>query len=80
MGIEAALSGLGPILMPPFMILDELNSGRLVPLHDMVVPSPWRYYLIYPRLKRSKPSLQKLRTWLRGEAKRTAEQTAQILK
>jgi LysR family transcriptional regulator, glycine cleavage system transcriptional activator len=80
MGIEAALSGLGAILMPPFMVLDELTSGRLVPLHDMVVPSPWRYYLIYPRLKRSKPSLQKLRSWLRVEAKRTTEQTAQMFK
>lgn len=78
MGIEAALAGLGPILMPPFMIIDEITSGRLVPLHDMVVPSPWSYHLIYPRVKRTKPSLQKFRTWLRSEAKRTTAQTAQI--
>lgn len=78
MGIEAALSGLGAVLMPPFMILDELAAGRFVPMHDMLVRSPWSYYLIYPRIKRSKPAIQKLRTWLRGEAKRTVEQTARI--
>lgn len=80
MGIESALSGMGAVLMPPFMILDELASGRFVPLHDMLVRSAWSYYLIYPRIKRSKPAVQKLRTWLRGEAKRTTEQTNQIFR
>lgn len=80
MGIEAALAGLGPIIMPPFMVTDEIMTGRLVPLHDTVVPAPWRYYLIYPRVKRSKPSLQKLRHWLRSEAKRSSDQTAQLFK
>lgn len=78
MGIEAALSGLGAVLMPPFMVLDELTSGKFVPLHDMLVRSRWSYYLVYPKNKRSKPAVQRLRTWLRSEARRTAEQTAQI--
>lgn len=80
MGIEAALAGLGPVLMPPFMVLDDLVSGRFVSLHDTPVRSPWSYYLIYPRVKRSKTAVQKLRSWLRSEAKRTAEQTALVLK
>lgn len=80
MGIEAALSGLGPILMPPFMVMEELQSGRFVPMHDMLVPSPWSYHLIYPRVKRSKPSVQKFRAWLRSEAKRTTAQTAQLFR
>ncbi|MBB4234741.1 LysR family transcriptional regulator [Rhizobium esperanzae] len=79
MGIEAANSGLGAILMPPFMVMEELQSGRLVPLHKVAIPSPWRYYLVYPKSKRSKPAVQKLRTWLRGEARRTEEQTLQLL-
>lgn len=78
MGIEAALAGVGAILMPPFMILDELQNGRLVPLHDMLVRSRWSYHLVYPKSKRSKPAVQRLRTWLRAEARRTADQTAQI--
>ncbi|TGR28009.1 LysR family transcriptional regulator [bacterium M00.F.Ca.ET.141.01.1.1] len=78
MGIEAALAGLGTILMPPFMVLEELTSGRFVPLHDVPVRSPWSYFLIYPRTKRSKVAVQKMRSWLRAEAKRTVEQTARI--
>jgi DNA-binding transcriptional LysR family regulator len=76
MGIEAALSGLGAILMPPFLVQEELASGRLVPLHDVPVRSQWRYWLIYPKSKRSKPSVQKFRAWLRTEAKRSASQFA----
>lgn len=80
MGIEAAISGLGAILMPPFMVIDELTSGRLVLLHGVPVPTPWRYYLVYPKGKRSKPGVQKFRTFLRAEARRTAEQTLQLMR
>ena len=75
MGIEAALARLGAILMPPFMVLDELAGRRLVALHDVPIRSPWRYYLVYPKAKRGKPSVQKFRAWLRGEARRSSEQS-----
>lgn len=78
MGIEAALSGLGAVLMPPFMVMGELNSGRLVPLHDSPVSSAWRYYLIYPKAKRSKPAVQRMRSWLRVEARQTRDETLRL--
>lgn len=71
MGIEAAKTGLGAILMPPFMVNDELATGALVPLHGEPMLSPWRYHLIYPNSKRTKPSLQRFKTWIRREAKKT---------
>ena len=74
MGIEAAKTGLGAILMPPFMVTDELATGSLVPLHREPMLSPWRYYLIYPKSKRAKPGVQKLKAWLRREARQTSEQ------
>lgn len=78
MGLEAAAAGMGAILMPPYMILDELAAGRLVPLHKALVRSPWKYYVVYPRGKRSKPAVQRLRTWLRGEARATMAETLRL--
>ena len=74
MGIEAAKTGLGAILMPPFMVQDELAAGALVALHGEPMLSPWRYHLIYPKSKRTKPSVQRFKTWIRREAKRTSDQ------
>lgn len=52
---EAAMSGLGVALIPPFLIQDELASGRLV----AVAARPWRsgrrYDLIYPSRKPAVP-------------------------
>lgn len=79
MGIEAALAGMGAVLMPPFMIASELAQGRLVILDRTTVHSPWRYYFIYPKSRRSKPALQRFRHWVRMEAKRTWAETQRIL-
>lgn len=79
MGIEAAKTGLGAILMPPFMVSEEIRNGQLVALHNLPVASPWRYYLVYPKAKRSKPAVQKFRSWIRAEARRSLQQTAQMI-
>ncbi len=74
MGIEAAKTGLGAVLMPPFMVQSELATGVLVPLHGEPMLSPWRYHLIYPKSKRTKPSVQRFKTWLRREARKSNDQ------
>lgn len=79
MGIEAALAGVGAILMPPFMMTSELAQGRLVILDRTPVRSPWSYYFIYPQSRRSKPALQRFRYWIRQEARRTWDETKRVL-
>ncbi|MCF3934809.1 LysR substrate-binding domain-containing protein [Acuticoccus sp. M5D2P5] len=79
MGIEAALSGMGAIMMPPFMMLSELRDKRLALLDRTVVQSPWGYHFIYPKSRRSKPALMRFRRWLRHEAKRTWGETQLLL-
>lgn len=71
MGIRAAVGGLGAVLMPRFLVGDELAAGRLVALHDRPVRSAWAYYLAYPETKRTNPCVQRFRSWLRAEARRS---------
>lgn len=79
MGIEAARAGAGAVLMPPFLVMNELKSGQLVALDQAVVQSEWRYYFMYPLKKRSKPALQRFRTWLSSEARRSAKECFELV-
>ncbi|WP_108659970.1 LysR family transcriptional regulator [Acuticoccus kandeliae] len=79
MGLEAALSGMGAIMMPPFMMLSELADNRLILLDRAAVRSPWGYHLIYPKSRRTKPALLRFRRWLRSEARRTWSDTQRLI-
>lgn len=71
MGIGAAASGLGAVLMPPFLVGRELEAGRLVALHAKPVESAWTFQLVYPDAKRQNPVLQKFRSWIQSEVRVT---------
>lgn len=61
---QAAVAGLGAAVLPKFLILDELASGRLVIPFGPTVTSDNGYYLVYPERKAGLSSLQKFRAWL----------------
>ena len=61
---QAAVAGLGVAVLPKFLILDELASGRLVIPFGPKVTSDNGYYLVYPERKAGLSSLQKFRAWL----------------
>lgn len=61
---QAAVAGLGVAVLPKFLILDELASGRLVTPFGPTATSDKGYYLVYPERKAGLFSLQKFRTWL----------------
>ncbi|WP_280156103.1 LysR family transcriptional regulator [Piscinibacter sp. XHJ-5] len=65
---EAAVHGMGAALIPPFLIEDELRSGRLVPLLEHAYRSDRSYYLIYPQAKSDNPALAVWRGWLEEQA------------
>jgi DNA-binding transcriptional LysR family regulator len=71
MGIQAAVSGLGAVLMPPFLVDDHTAHRRLVPLYDHEVMSQWRYYLVSLETARQNPSFKKFRSWLLKAAKKS---------
>jgi LysR family transcriptional regulator, glycine cleavage system transcriptional activator len=61
---QAAVAGLGAAVLPKFLILDELASGRLVIPFGPTSTSDNGYYLVYPERKAGLSSLQKFRSWL----------------
>jgi LysR family glycine cleavage system transcriptional activator len=61
---QAAVAGLGVAVLPKFLILDELASGRLVVPFGPTATSDNGYYLVYPERKAGLSSLQKFRGWL----------------
>jgi LysR family transcriptional regulator, glycine cleavage system transcriptional activator len=67
MGIRAAAGGLGAVLMPPFLVEDEVAKGRLVPLHGKPIETAWTFQLVSPDTKRQNPAVRRFRTWLVGE-------------
>ncbi len=64
---QAALHGLGVALLPEYLAVGDLASGRLVPAWGGPTPSPGSYYLIWPDAKAENGALTKFRDWLAGQ-------------
>src|SRR5690606_23686882 len=61
---QAAMHDLGVALIPPFLIQEELDSGRLVAPCAQRYLSERAYYLIIPERKTETESLTAFRDWL----------------
>lgn len=66
---QAAIEGLGVALIPPFLIQQEIASGRLIALSSHSCPSDKAYHLIVPERKASSPVLVSFRDWLISQAR-----------
>lgn len=61
---QAAMHNMGVALIPPFLIQEELASGRLVTACRQTYRSERAYYLIIPERKAETASLTAFRDWL----------------
>jgi DNA-binding transcriptional LysR family regulator len=68
MAFNAAVAGMGVVLLPPFMVGDALASGRLKRLGGVEWRSSRGYYLVYPAASRELPALKVFREWLLAQA------------
>lgn len=73
MVVEAACAGLGPALVPRFLVASPLARGELRILSDVSVRSPGAYYFAYPEEKAGEPLLQLFRDWLQKQARQFRE-------
>lgn len=64
MALNAAIGGLGAVLLPPFMVLDALAAGRL----SLLSPAEWvssrAYHLVQPSQQRDSRVLKTFGAWL----------------
>lgn len=65
---QAAMHGMGVALIPPFLIQDELASGKLINPCLQSFDSDNAYYLAIPERKAESATLQAFRDWLVAEA------------
>ena len=65
---QAAMCGMGVALIPPFLIRNELESGRLINPCAHSFDSDNAYYLVIPERKAESATLQAFRDWVVGEA------------
>ena len=70
--MQAAVDGQGIALARSSLIGNDIANGVLVRLFDTEVPSPNRYYLVYPTRLADSPKLERFRAWLRDEIARDA--------
>ena len=57
-------------VVPRFLVMEELNDGKLVSPFGPRVTSVPSYYLVYPPANAGMPALQAFRQWLVEEAAR----------
>lgn len=69
MAIEAALDGQGIALTLKPLVAAELEAGRLVVPFDVVVPSPYAYFMVMPESVAHRASVAAFREWLLAEAR-----------
>ncbi|WP_092950505.1 LysR substrate-binding domain-containing protein [Paracidovorax konjaci] len=64
MALNAAVAGLGAVLLPDFMAGDMLQAGRLQRLSPRTCRHAKGYYLVYPEASARLPALGTFRRWL----------------
>lgn len=66
--VAAALAGHGVVIASPILFRAEIDSGRLVPAHDRVVPAGRSFWLTYPVSRQNSRKIGLFREWLCSEA------------
>ncbi|MDI9239083.1 LysR substrate-binding domain-containing protein [Lysobacter sp. LF1] len=68
--IAAAVAGQGVAIGSPILFRDELDAGRLVPAHDLVVSDGRAFWFTYPAARHDSRKIVSFRDWVSAEAAR----------
>jgi LysR family glycine cleavage system transcriptional activator len=64
MGIQAAICGMGILLVPHFLVIDDIREGRLVVPNWGVIKTGTAYYFTYPETKKNLRAINVFRDWI----------------
>jgi LysR family glycine cleavage system transcriptional activator len=68
---SVAIAGHGVALVTPGFVADDLKSGRLVQLFDVISTMGSKFFLVYPESRRNQRKIRMFRDWLLAEAMKT---------
>ncbi|HTZ37837.1 MAG TPA: LysR substrate-binding domain-containing protein [Stellaceae bacterium] len=74
MAIQATISHAGILLVPHFLVADDIREGRLAVAYPMATSTEMAYYLIYPQAKANLPAFGAFRAWILERAAATEEE------
>jgi LysR family transcriptional regulator, glycine cleavage system transcriptional activator len=66
LSLQQAIAGAGIAMARRSVVVDDLNSGRLVKLFDFEVPSPWGYHLVCLPKHANGKKVHAFREWLKA--------------
>jgi LysR family glycine cleavage system transcriptional activator len=64
-----AVAGSGIALVSPAFVSEDLKSGRLIQLFDIMATSGASYHLAYSESRRNTPKIRAFREWILEQAK-----------
>jgi DNA-binding transcriptional LysR family regulator len=67
---QAAIDGLGIVMAPPALFLDDLAEGRLHRPFELLVSTDKSYWLVVPEAWTERPKIKTFRSWIHAELAR----------
>lgn len=78
--VTEALAGNGIAIGSPILFADEIDSGRLVPAHDLVASNGRSFWFTAPSVRQHNPKIVRFREWLCDEAARARSAAADYIR
>jgi LysR family glycine cleavage system transcriptional activator len=79
MAIQAVIADLGILLIPHFLVADDIKAGRLAIAYPHSIKTEMAYYFIYPQSKSSLPSIRAFRDWILATAASSEAECKELL-
>jgi LysR family glycine cleavage system transcriptional activator len=77
--LQAAAEGLGVVLVPLFLVADEIVAGRLCTPLGMLAARKRRYYANWQSGARANPVIESFCEWLASEGRATEMSVARLV-
>ncbi|HEY5805233.1 MAG TPA: LysR substrate-binding domain-containing protein [Lysobacter sp.] len=78
--IAAAMAGQGVAIGSPILFRHEIDAGRLVPAHDLVVSDGRAFWFTYPAARHDSHKIASFREWLCAEAARDRDAARAVIR
>lgn len=75
----AAIAGHGVTIGSPILFRSELEAGRLIAAHDLVVSDGRSFWLTYPAARGGSRKIRRFETWIIGQAEEEREASSHHL-